>query len=281
MKDRVEAALIQLDVAWLDPERNRRRMLELIGKAASGRKLDLVVFPELANTGYVKPRDKEFAARYIDAAEPVPGPTTEALAQAARQDGLHIVVGLCQLHPNIPAALYNSAVLIDAAGEIRRIQPKAHLPAEENHYFCAASNVEVVATEIGNIGMLVCYDAWFPELARVLALKGAEIVCVVFNGPKFAPHVPRRLEYAAAMRAIENRNFVLLCNRVGTQEKSVFFGHSVAAGPTGEIIAESQTEEEEIVYATLERGVLVRERGFSPVFRERRPDLYAPLVDKL
>ena len=281
MKDRVEVALIQMEVAWLDPGSNRSRMLDLIERAAAGRSLDLVVFPELCNTGYVKGRDKEFAARYVEAAETVPGPTTQALGRAAREHGLHIVAGLGHLHPTIPATLYNSAVLIDSGGTIRRVQPKMHIPSEENHYFCAGNSMEVVATELGNIGLLVCYDTWFPEASRVLALKGAELVCAVFNAPKFKRHVPRRLEYAAAMRAIENRNFFLLCNRVGVQEEAVFFGHSVVAGPTGELIGESLTDQEEIVYATLERSMLIRERGFSPVFRERRPDLYAPVVERL
>jgi predicted amidohydrolase len=235
----------------------------------------------LCNIGYVKSRDKDFAARYVEAAETVPGRTTQALGRAAREHGLHIIAGLGHLHPTIPAALYNSAVLIDSGGTIRRVQPKMHIPSEENHYFCAGNSVEVVATELGNIGMLVCYDTWFPEVSRVLALKGAELVCAVFNAPKFKPHVPRRLEYAAAMRAIENRNFFLLCNRVGVQEEAVFFGHSVVAAPTGELIGESLTDQEEIVYATLERSMLIRERGYNPVFRDRRPDLYAAVVERL
>ncbi len=281
MKDRIEVALLQMEVAWLDPESNRRRMLDLIQKATAGRKLDLVVLPELCNIGYVTGRDREFAARYVEAAEPLPGPTSEALCEAAREHGLHIVAGLGHRHPRIPATLYNSAVLIDSSGTIRHVQPKVHLPGEENHYFCPGTSLEVVATDLGNIGMLVCYDIWFPEVSRVLALKGAELVCAVFNGPKFTPHVPRRLEYAAAMRAIENRNFFLLCNRVGVQDRTVFFGHSLVAGPTGELIGESLGEQEEIVYASLERSVLIRERGYNPVFRDRRPDLYGPVVEPM
>lgn len=281
VKESVEVALIQPDVAWLDPDHNRRHMVGLIDRAVAGRSVDLIVLPELCNTGYVKARDKDFAGRFVEASDAVPGPTTEALADVARRHRLHIVVGLARRHPIIPAAIYNSAVLIDADGAVRHIHSKVHLPTEENHYFCSGAGLEAVATDLGNIGLLVCYDAVFPEAVRVLALRGAEIVCAVFNGPKHDPHVPGRLEYLASVRAMENRNFFLLCNRVGSQEGKVFFGHSVVAGPTGEIIARSETEEEDVVYATLRGDVLVRERAYWPVFRDRHPAVYAPLTESL
>jgi predicted amidohydrolase len=125
--------------------------------------------------------------------------------------------------------------------------------------------------------MLVCYDATFPETCRVLSLKGAEIICAIFNGPKWLPD--DRFVYLASTRACENRNYFILCNRVG-EEDIEFSGKSVIAAPDGQIVSQSNGDTEEVVYATLYEDRILEERAFQPIFRDRRPELYEAIIER-
>ena len=277
MKEKVEVAAVQMDIAWLDPEKNLEKMLSFIERIHREKDVDLIVFPELANTGYIKERDKEFGKQYLKKAEKIPGPFTEALGEAAKKHGFHIISGFCELHPEVPATVYNSAVMMSPRGEIVGVHHKLHIPGEENHYFCPGSTTDVYRTDLGNIGMNVCYDAIFPELSRILALKGAEIICAVFNRPKRPSY--DSLYHVAATRAYENRIYFIICNRVG-KEVSEFLGRSVIAGPDGQILSQSNGEGEEIIYATLYQDKILEERAFFPIFADRRPELYGEIIQR-
>jgi predicted amidohydrolase len=276
MKEKVEVAAVQMNIAWLNPEKNLCKMLDFMKKANSEKKMDLIVFPELANTGYVKGNvDKEFGREYIKKSEKIPGPFTEALCEAAKKYGSYLVLGFCELHPVIPASLYNSAVLISPDGGVVGVYHKVHIPMEENHYFYPGNAIDVYRTEIGNIGMIICYDYLFPEVSRILSLKGAEIICAVLNGPKRPPY--DRYVHIASTRAHENRNYFIICNRVGKEEVE-FMGRTTIAGPEGEIVSQSHGEEEEIVYATFSNDKILEERAFQSIFVNRRPELYEQVV---
>jgi predicted amidohydrolase len=277
MKEKVEVAAVQLNVAWLDPAKNLEKMLGWIEKIRAERAVDLVVFPELANTGYIRERNKEFGRDYFKKAEKVPGPFTQALGEAARKHGIYIITGFCELHPAIPATIYNSSVLINPKGEVQGVHHKIHIPGEENHYFYAGNSIEVHQTDLGAIGMVVCYDAIFPELSRVLALKGAEIIVAPFNRPKRPAY--DSLYHVAAMRAYENRVYFIACNRVG-KDAGEFLGRSAIASPEGELLARSEGEEEEVLYATFLADKILEERAFFPIFADRRPDLYGPITER-
>jgi predicted amidohydrolase len=274
MKESVVVAAVQMDVARLDPEKNRERMAWFVDKIMAERHTDLVIFPELANVGYVKEFDVDFGSALHQAAERIPGPTTEVLCAKARAYGIHIVAGLCQLHPTIPAMMYNASVLIGPHGDILGIYHKIHLALEEKHYFRPGSSIEVYPTEIGNLGLIICYDLVFPELARLLALKGAEIVCACFNAPRRDPFVADFLYHLAATRANENKNYVVICNRVGVEDGLIFYGRSVVGGPRAELLARSADEEEEILYVELTRK-LFNEGRAKNIFIDRRPELYS------
>ena len=276
MKEKVEVAAVQMDIAWLDPEKNLERMLSFIEKIHSEKEVDLIVFPELANTGYVKQRDREFGKEYLKKAEKIPGPSTEALGDAAKRFGVYIISGFCELHPEIPGSVYNSAVMIGPKGEVVGVHHKLHLPGEENHYFYPGSTTDVYRTDLGTIGMLVCYDSIFPEISRVLALKGAEIICAPFNRPKRPSY--DTLCFIASSRAYENRLYFITCNRVG-KEVSEFLGRSAIAEPVGELLNEP-TSEEEIIYATLYQDKILEERAYFPVFADRRPELYGAITQR-
>jgi predicted amidohydrolase len=102
MQERVEVAAVQMNLSWLDPEKNLEKMLSFLEVVHSEKDVDLVVFPELANTGYVKERDKEFGKEYIKKSEKIPGPFTDGLRGAAREYGFHIISGFCELHHEVP-----------------------------------------------------------------------------------------------------------------------------------------------------------------------------------
>jgi len=283
VKPEVNVAVVQMNTTWLQAEANRAKMVRHVQDIAKGSPVDLVVFPELANTGYVQGRVEEFNMRFIEQAETIPGPTTDALGTAAREHGVFIVVGLAELHPRIPATLYNSAVLIGPDGQVLGVHHKLHIPAEEKHYFYPGSTTGVIDTELGTIGLLVCYDAEFPELPRLFSLKGAEILIGIFNwGWKVGTYGPGRLSRMAAVRALENKNFFVACGKVGVEDDLVFYGNSTIAGPDGEIMVESipeHDERESVLRACLKRDQLLRERAINTTYRNRRPEMYGLLTE--
>jgi predicted amidohydrolase len=270
MKD-VRVVLAQIAVEPLDPKKNIDRMLRACEDVGSG--ADLLVFPELADVGYVRERDRSFGAQYLSAAEPVPGPVTEALGEAARRHGLHIVAGMAERHPSISATVFNSAVLIGPSGRVVGVQRKLHLAGEERHYFVAGREITVLDTELGRLAISICYDNYFPEVARAAALRGAEILCGVFNIPDRADWRDR-LGALASVRAYENMNHVVFVNRVGTDAGVAYGGESAIASPPGRVIARGPCLEEALVTATLRAGAIAEERAWRPIFADRRPEVY-------
>ncbi len=279
MKDKVIVSAVQMSTKWLDVEANLSFIKNSIAKIKKEQNADLIVFPELSNAGYIKHRDKVFGREFIQKADTVPGRFTDEICKEAKRNGVYVVVGMVQLHPEIPGTLYNSAVLINPKGEIVGVQHKMHIPGEEKHYFISGTNCETYKTEIGNIGISICYDGQFPEFSRTLALQGAEILCMIWNMPSFS-NPPDLLKYISATRAAENRMFVVSVNRVGVDGDIDFFGHSVISDPIGNILAEAK-DEETVITATLQEKVLLEERIQQPVFRDRRPEMYSYLMKNM
>jgi len=283
MKDVVRVALVQFASAHLDREANARRMAEFVLTEGRDHGADLVVFPELASTGYVDAHpDPEFARRLHEQSELIPGPTTEALAEAARAGGTHVVAGISELHPHIPHVLLNAAVLIDRAGELVGVQRKVHACLAEKNYYGEGQSIEVFDTALGKIGINVCYDARFPEMARVQALAGAEMIVSIWASFVQGGKVPvTSIQERTATRAMENALFFLGCNRSGTEGPRQFYGRSGVAAPTGELIAISESDAEEVVRAELTADALAAQRAYLTVFRDRRPELYGPILAPL
>lgn len=273
MKERVIVSAVQMPTKWLDPEGNLNYMKNSIARIKEEEGADLIVFPELSNCGYIKERDKVFGSKYTKMVDTIPGKFTDELGKAAKKHDVFIVTGLSVLHPEIPGTLCNVAVLIDPKGEIVGVQYKIHIPGEEKHYFIGGTNLEVFKTDIGNIGISICYDGQFPEYTRILALQGAEILCMIWNMPTFS-NPPELLEHITATRAAENRMFAVSVNRVGEDGAIKFFGHSVICDPVGHYLAIAE-DEETVITASLEERVLLEERLLQPVFRDRRPELYS------
>lgn len=279
MKEKVIVAAVQMDVELFDMYKNLQYMEAAIKKAKEEKNVDLVVFPELSNIGYIRERNKEFGCNYVKAAEKIPGEFTDGLCEIAKKYSVYLISGMTEAHPSIPGTLYNSAVLITPKGEIGGVHRKVHIPGYEKHYFIPANTNDVFETEIGTIGIGICYDNQFAELSRNYALKGAEILVMLWNMPNFS-NQPEMLHRLTSTRAFENRFYAISCNRIGENGGISFFGHSAIADPLGELIVTAE-EEEEILYAVLERDMLLTERAQMSIFRDRRPDLYGELVKPL
>ncbi len=279
MKDQVIVSAVQMSTKWLNAEENLNYMKNAIAKIKAEKNADLIVFPELSNCGYIKDRDKVFGRKFAKMADTVPGRFTDELGKEAKKYGVYVVVGLAKLHPEIPGTLYNAAVLLDPKGEIVGVQHKMHIPGEEKHYFIGGTICEPFKTDIGCIGISICFDGQFPEYTRTLALKGAEILCMIWNMPSFS-NPPQLLEHITATRAAENRMFVVSVNRIGLDGDIDFFGHSVISDPVGNFLAKAE-EEETIITATLEEKVMLEERLQQPVFRDRRPEMYSYLLKSM
>ncbi len=299
MKEQVKVSVVQFAPEWLKTEKNANRMRDFTLEEANGG-AELIVFPELSNVGYITPilpgmqasfdsktTALEFAVKYIKASEPVPGPTTDLLSEVAMDKGVYIVVGISQLHPVIPSTLYNSAVLIGPSGIIG-VDHKVHIPLHEKNYFYPGGMPGVYRTGLGNIAMTICYDARFPELARIQGIRGAEVVCwtsavarkaTPVEGEKFVD-IHNTL-HRAYIRAQENLNYFLGCNRTGQEGDFVFMGRSAIGGPLGEVIAFCDSEEEVVLRATLYDKEIVKARALFRQFGDRRPELYGPVVEPI
>lgn len=280
MKQHVHVALCQVSVDWLNPERNREHLAAWVERAVRGTSdpLDLIVFPELSTTGYVRGRSREFGGKYLALAERIPGETTGRMQDLAKAFHLHIAFGLLRQHGRIPHTVYNSGVLVGPDGVVG-IQDKLHIPGEEKHYFCEGEAVHVFHTAFGAVGLIVCYDAIYPEVARLMALDGAEILVILYAGPKYQRFVQERLLYLTSVRAVENRTYVLACKLVGLEGDLEYYGGTGIAAPTGEVVAWSgEAPEEKVIYGRLDEDLLREERAYAPVLRDRRPALYSRLA---
>ena len=285
MKEKVDVALIQFAPEWLMREKNARRMSALAEAEAIGG-AELIVFPELANIGYIALEGSEtpvenFAVEYLKAAEPLEGPTIESLGAVCEKHGVFVVVGIAELHPVIPHTLFNSAVLIGPDGIIGT-HHKIHTVLNENSYFYPGDTCEVFATPLGNIGMTVCYDTRFPEVSRVQSLKGAEIICAPIAASMSMTDLmvgAELFKYRSSVRAHENCVYFLSASRSGQEGETYFLGHSAVAAPNGQIIAYSESEQEDVIRAQLSNTLLMQSRTKIAVFRDRRPELYTSLVE--
>jgi predicted amidohydrolase len=243
--------------------------------AAAQRGARLVVLPELCTTGYMFASREEAAAL----AEEVPaGPSTRALSELCAQLGIHLVAGIAEREGEV---LYNSAVLLGPAGYLGTYR-KVHLWDNENTIFQPGDlGLPVFETGIGRLGMLICYDAWFPEAFRALALQGADAVCLPTNWvpiPGQQHGMPAMALSLCQAAAHVNSMHIIAADRVGTERGQPFVGQSVIVGPTGWPLAEpAGSAEPETVHATtdLTSGQRLRRWSeFNDPIADRRPAVY-------
>ncbi|AEI42551.1 carbon-nitrogen family hydrolase [Paenibacillus mucilaginosus] len=257
-------ALLQMDIAIGEPDKNFAKLEALLEEAVAGDvKPDVIIFPEMWNTGYALERIRELADRE--------GERTRALLSAfSRKHGVLIVGGsVADLRED---GVYNTIYSYDREGEQAGAYSKIHLfrLMDEEKFLLSGSEVGRLELDGVPAGAMICYDIRFPELARRLALGGAQVLFVPAEWPKPRLHHWRTLLTA---RAIENQMFVVSCNRVGVSGTTEFFGHSMVIDPWGEVIAEGD-ESERIIRATIDLGLVPEVRSRIPIFEDRRPSLY-------
>lgn len=268
-------------VAQVEPrlgraESNLDACLKRLEKAARAG-CSLLVLPECAISGYMF----ESAGEAWPYAEEIPGPTTEALAEASARLSLHCVVGILERDGDL---LRNAAVLLGPAGIVGRYR-KTHLPFLGVDRFTVPGDepYEVFDTPIGRIGIEICFDLRFPELTRALALAGAEVVAHPTNWPA---EVRPLADFMTRTRAAENRVFLLTANRVGCERAAAFFGWSQIVDPLGRRLAEAGEDEETLLLAEVDlddartKDVLPTPGEYEiHLFSGRRPELYGRLVE--
>ena len=272
MRSALRAVLGQIAVESLAPQKNLERVAETCA-AAAREAADLLVLPELVDLGQVPAFDAAFATRYQTAAEPLTGSFVSTVTDLAREHGLHIVIGVAERHPDIPQTIFNTATVIGPDGRVLGAQRKLHLPGHERHYFGVGDEVSVIPTDLGVLTAQICYDLYFPEVARVAALHGAEVLIGIANIPGRSEW-PDRLAALAAVRAYENMQHVAIVNRVGGEHGVDYGGESLAAAPPGTIIARCPAYRPDLRTVVLDADAMVRERARRPVFADRRPKLY-------
>lgn len=278
----VTLACVNYKTIWGDKAANLKKMKDIVVRAAA-EKNNIIVFPELALTGYDTNPDKTYHRKN---AEPVPGPATEEMAQLARKHDVYVIFGMPEQDKVRPDVNYIAASLIGPEGIIG-VYRKIHLAPPprftETECFAAGNELPVFETRYGKIGIQICFDFWYmPELSRILTLKGAEIIINSCASPSGSGK-PRFILQQTGARASENSVFAASANLVGKEVASSFFGHSCIAGPDGmtqiRIFAQSG-EDEEIVSATLN---MARLRAFHPPtwYTNRRAELINREMQKL
>ncbi len=285
-KETLRLALLQLSCVE-DPDENLARALAAIDEAAA-RGAQLVCLPELFRSRY--PCQSECADRF-DLAEPVPGPTTESLAKRAAALGVTIVGSLFEKRS--PGLYHNTAVVLDADGRLAGTYRKMHIPDDplyhEKFYFTPGDlGFRAHATQHGEIGVLLCWDQWFPEAARLTALAGAWLLLYPTSiGWQFDEGAEEdRAQHDAwetvqRAHAIANGVFVAAVNRVGREDQIRFWGQSMLVDPFGRVLARASAQEEELLLVECDLTRVERVRREWPFLRDRRIDAYADLGKRL
>lgn len=271
-------SLVQMKPVLFDKEANLRRMRDYaLSAAASG--ADLVVFPELALTGYM------CGDAFHDLAEPVSGPSVEALFGISAKTGLGLIVGMPERHGK---DLYNSAVLCCPDG-LKGVWRKIFLPHfvsssgvryEERDYFSSGLQLDVFETDFGKVGVQICYEIWFPEISRAHALQGAWLLLNISASPNGVPTTFRRLAQA---RAIENSCWFGYVNQSGTQNGLSFGGGTCMIDCNGALQTAASIEEkacEEVCMCDVNRDPVDDRRKNLPVLRDHS-DAVIDLLHKI
>ena len=272
MKDKIKLALCQISCKRENKEGNFQKIESLTLKAKE-QGADLAIFPELSLSGYVV-RDQ-----FYELAETIPGPTVEKMEKLAKETSMHIIFGMPELSEKTQATIFNTAVLVGPKGLIgkyRKMYLPTHSVFEEKRYFRPGYQTASFQTELGNIGLCICYDIFFPEVLRLTRLKGAQlIVCI-----SASPAVRRSyFETLTCARAIENTAYLAYVNLAGVQDGLQFWGGSRLVSPSGDILAKAVYDEEDFVICEVDYGDLRTAETFIPTLRDLRPELFDKLKE--
>lgn len=287
---KVRVGLIQ-QANSADIVQNMQKLAGHIGQCAR-QGAQLIVLPELHNSLYFcQMEDPE----NFDLAEPIPGPSTEYYADLAREYGVVIVTSLFERRA--PGIYHNTVVVIESNGEIAGKYRKMHIPDDpgfyEKYYFTPGDlGFEPIDTSLGRLGVLVCWDQWYPEAARIMALKGAEMLIypTAIGWDMKDEELERARQLDAWMtvqrgHAVANGLPLLAVNRVGRESDPsgatdgiVFWGSSFISGPQGEILANAGNVDEKVIVSEIDMDRTEMVRRIWPFFRDRRTEYYKDLL---
>jgi len=286
----VKLGLIQT-AGSADPDANLKKTLALAGRAAQ-RGAQIICTQELFRSQYFCQSENH---KNFKLAEPIPGPTTDAFCKLARK---HKVVVIASLFEKRAAGVYhNTAAIIDADGSLLGIYRKMHIPDDplyyEKFYFTPGDlGFKAWPTRHGKIGVLICWDQWYPEAARLTALQGAQIL---FYPTAIGWHPGEKKKYGERQHnswetiqrahAIANGCYVAVANRIGHEKLAgqgiEFWGQSFVAGTSGEILAKAGAAKEEILIVPVDLAAVDTARTHWPFLRDRRIDAYGGLTKRL
>ena len=284
--DHVTVGLIQSRAAP-DPERNlaaTARRIRLAARAGAG----IVCVQELFRSRYF-PQSEETEA--FSLAEPVPGPTTERFCPLARE--LEVVIVASVFEARARGIYHNTAVVIDADGAILGKYRKMHIPDDpgfyEKFYFTPGDlGFRTFRTRYAHVGVLICWDQWFPEAARLAALGGAEIIfyptAIGWGAGETQASRHAQLEaweLVQRSHAVTNGVYVAAVNRVGREDRIAFWGNSFAADPSGRVLARAGRNRPETLLVECDLGAVAEARHNWPFLRDRRIDAYGGLTRQL
>ena len=272
MKDKIKLALAQISSKRENKEANLQKIEKLTLKAKQ-QGADLVIFPEMSLTGYV------VLDQVYELAETIPGPSTKKIEALAKQTGMHIIFGMPELSEKTQATVFNTAVFVGPKGLIgkyRKMYLPTHSVFEEKRYFRPGYEPAAFQTDLGNIGLSICYDVFFPEVYRLTRLKGAQLlVCI-----SASPAVRRGyFEILTSARALENTAFLAYVNLAGVEDGLQFWGGSRLVCPTGDVVAKAKYDEEDFVVCEVDYSDLRTAETFIPTLRDLRPELFEKLKE--
>jgi N-carbamoylputrescine amidase len=281
---RVRIGLVQTPCNG-DPAENLERAIAGIDVAAE-HNAQIVCLPELFRTPYFCQSED---VRHFDQAEPIPGPTTEQLCATAAGRGVVIIAGIFE--KRAAGVYHNSAVVVDADGRIVGVYRKMHIPHDPNYfekfYFTPGDLPwSSFPTRFARVGVLICWDQWFPEAARLAALTGAEIIFyptaigwLEGEQGQSAEQQAAAWETVQRAHAIANGIYVAAVNRVGREGSLTFWGRSFVADPMGVVVARADADQQ-CLLAECDLTRLEQVRRSWPFFRDRRIDTYAGLMQR-
>jgi predicted amidohydrolase len=270
MQDKIKLALCQISSKRENKEANLLKIEKTILKAKQ-QEASLAIFPELSLTGYV------VLDEVYELAETIPGPTTVKIEALAKEAGMHIIFGMPELSEKTQGTVYNTAVFVGPQGLIgkyRKMYLPTHSVFEEKRYFRPGYKEAAFQTDLGNIGLSICYDVFFPEVFRLMRLKGAQLMVCISASPAVRRNY---FEILTSARALENTSFLAYVNLVGVEDGLQFWGGSRLVSPTGDVIAKAKYDKEDVVICEVNYCDLRAAETFVPTLRDLRPELFEKL----
>lgn len=263
---------MKITLAQISPELgNKGENIAKIAQAAKKSESDLLVFGELFLTGYMCRDDLTKLAEYLE------GDSVGKIVKVAEENDTHIIVGMPEKDDSVKGIIYNTAALICPDGRVEQYR-KLHLanfgPFEEHLYFGRGKELPVFDTKIGKIGMLICFDCFFPEVSKIYALKGAELLACISASPSMTRPF---FEKVIVARAIENTLFFSYTNLVGTELNMVFWGGNSVIGPRGEIKVKGEYYKEGLVSCEIDLRDIEISREYRPTIKSTNLELFEEL----